>query len=116
MNLSVSEHPFFRSSRSQISLKLGVLKILAIFTGRHLFWSLFLIMLQALSITLGNIREPSGFLMFSAGIHRALNLVKIRFQHMCFSVSIAKMLRTIFIYRTPLTKQCDVNPLDELQS
>ena len=33
----------FRSSRLQIFFKVGVLKIYAIFTGKHLLWSLFLI-------------------------------------------------------------------------
>ena len=37
----------FRSSRSQMFLKIGVLKNLANFTGTHLCWSLFLIKLQS---------------------------------------------------------------------
>ena len=36
-----------RSSRSQMFFKIGVLKNLAIFTRKHLCWSLFLIKLQA---------------------------------------------------------------------
>ena len=36
-----------RSSRSQMFFKIGVLKNFAIFTGKHLRWSLFLIKLQA---------------------------------------------------------------------
>ena len=35
-----------RSSRSQMFFKIAVLKIFAIFTGKHLCWSLFLIKLQ----------------------------------------------------------------------
>ena len=36
-----------RSSRSQMFFKIDVLKNFAIFTGKHLCWSLFLIKLQA---------------------------------------------------------------------
>ena len=36
----------FRSSRLQMFVKIGVLKNLANFTGKHLCWSLFLIKLQ----------------------------------------------------------------------
>ena len=36
-----------RSSRSQMFFKIGVLKKFAMFTGKHLCWSLFLIKLQA---------------------------------------------------------------------
>ena len=38
----------FRSSRSQMFFTIGVLKNFAIFTEKHLCWSLFLIKLQAL--------------------------------------------------------------------
>ena len=37
----------YRSSRSQIFFKIGALKIFAIFIGKHLCWSLFLIKLKA---------------------------------------------------------------------
>ena len=37
----------FKSSCSQISSKIGVLKNFEILTGKHLCWSLFLIKLQA---------------------------------------------------------------------
>ena len=37
----------FRSSHRRCSIKKGVLKNLTKFTGKHLFWSLFLIKLQA---------------------------------------------------------------------
>ena len=36
----------FRSSRSQMFFKIGVLKNFAIVTGKHISWSLFLIKLQ----------------------------------------------------------------------
>ena len=39
--------PVYRSSRSQMSFKIGVQKNFAIFIGKHLCWSLFLIQLQA---------------------------------------------------------------------
>ena len=35
------EDNIIRSSRSQMSLKIGVLKKFTIFTGKHLCWSLF---------------------------------------------------------------------------
>ena len=38
----------FKSSRSKMFFKIGVLKNYAIFTGKHLCWNLFLINLQAL--------------------------------------------------------------------
>ena len=40
-----------RSSRCQIFFKLGILKNFAIFTRKHLRWSLFLIKLQAFTLT-----------------------------------------------------------------
>ena len=64
-----------RSSRSQMFFKIGVLKIFAVFTGKHQRWSLFLIKLQTW--------RP----------------VK-RLQHRCFSVDIAKFLRTSFLQNT----------------
>ena len=36
-----------RSSRSQMFFKIGVTKNFAMFTGKHLCWSLFLIKMQA---------------------------------------------------------------------
>ena len=36
----------YRSSHSQMFFKIGVLKNFVIFTGKHLYWSLFLIKLQ----------------------------------------------------------------------
>ena len=40
----------YRSSRSQMFFEIGVLKFFAIFTGKHLCWSLTLIKLQALQL------------------------------------------------------------------
>ena len=47
----------FRSSRLQMFFKKGVLKNIAIFTAKHLCWSLFLIKLQALGYFLVNIAK-----------------------------------------------------------
>ena len=55
------------NSRSQMFCKIDALKNLAIFTGKHLRWRFFLI-----------------------------NFIKIRLQHRCFPVNIAKCLSTAF--------------------
>ena len=57
-----------------------VLKDFAIFTGKHLCWSLFFIEVVGL---------------------RACNLTKKSFQHRCFLVNIAKFSGTVFFYRAP---------------
>ena len=57
----------------------GVLKNFAIFTGKHLCWSLNLIKLR-----------PSGSCL------RDCNFVKKRLQHRCFSVNIATFLWNIY--------------------
>ena len=62
-----------RSNRSQTFFT-GVLKNFAIFTGKHLCWSLFLIKLQVL----------------------ACDFIKKRLQHRCFPVTIAKFLGAAF--------------------
>ena len=46
-----------RSSRSQMFFKIGVLKKFAMFTGKHLCWSLFLIKLQAFRCFPANITK-----------------------------------------------------------
>ena len=61
-----------RSSHLQMFFKIVVLKNLAIFTGKNLCWSLFLIKLQA----------------------QACSFIKKRLQHRCSPVNIAKILRT----------------------
>ena len=55
--------------------KKGVLENFAIFTGKHSYWSLFLIKLQA---------------------WRPATLLKKRLQYRCFPVNIPKFLRTAF--------------------
>ena len=58
-----------KSSHRKCSVKYGLLKNFAKFTGKHLCWSLF------------------------AGL-KGWNFIKKRIQHKCFSVKIAKSLRT----------------------
>ena len=59
-----------RSSHQRCSVKKGVLKNFANFLGKHLYWSLFLIKLQA------------------------YNFIKKRLRQRCFPVQFAKILRT----------------------
>ena len=66
------KNSIFRSSHQTCSMKNAVLKNFAIFTGKHLSWNIFLIILRAL----------------------AWNLIKKRLQHRCFPGNIAKFLRT----------------------
>ena len=70
----------YRSSRSQMFLKIGVLKNFANFTEKHPCRSL-----------------------------RACNFIKKRLQHICFPVKFAKCLRTTF-YRTPPVTASQINP------
>ena len=62
----------YRSSHWRCYVKQGVLKNFANFTGKHLYWSLFLRKLQALLLV----------------------TIKKRLQHKCFNVKFAKFLRT----------------------
>ena len=63
--------------------KIEVLKHFTIFTGKDLCWSLFLIKFQAFR---------RGSLLKKDSSH----FIKRRLQHRCFSVKIAKFLRTAF--------------------
>ena len=65
-----------RSSRLQMFFKIGVLKDVPIFTGKHLCRSLFLINFAGLQLWI---------------------LLKKRLQHRCFPVSTAEFLRTTFM-------------------
>ena len=65
----------YKSSRSKIYLRIGVLKNFAIFTGRHLCWCLFF-------------NEYAGL--------NACNFIKNRLQHKFFPVKFVKFLRTLF--------------------
>ena len=67
------------NSRSQMFSKTGVLKIFAIFTGKSLCWSLFLIKFQD---------------------WRPTFLFKKRRERRCFSVDIAKFLRAAILLKT----------------
>ena len=64
----------FRSSRSQMFLKISVLKSFANLAGKHLCWSLFLIQTLLDSV----------------------DSVKKRLQHRCYPVKLAKFLKTLF--------------------
>ena len=78
----------YRSSSSQMFFKIGVLKNFAIFTGKHLRWSLFLIKLQALTFFI----EHRWWLLADLG----LQLIEKRLQYRYFPVNIAKFLGTAF--------------------
>ena len=67
------------NSRLQIFFKTGALKNFAMFIGKFLCWSRFLIKFQ---------------------YWRAAFLFKNRLQHSCFYVNIAKFLRTAFLQKT----------------
>ena len=71
----------FKSSRS--FFKIGVLKIFAIFAGKHLCWS---------------------YLLIVTGLD-AWNFVKKRLQHRCFLANIAKFLRS-FILKNVCERRC----------
>ena len=72
-----------RSSHSQMFLNIVVLKYLALFTWKHLSWSLFLIKLQA------------------------CNFIRKRIK--CYSVNIVKFFRTAFLKNTYGDSFC-INP------
>ena len=65
-----------RNSRPKVFCEKGVLENFAIFAGKHLCWSLFLIMLQALGTD--------------------CNFNKKYVHHRSFSVSVAKCLKNIY--------------------
>ena len=71
-NHTVKSLQRYRSSRSQMFLKIGVPKILANFTGKHLCWSLFL-------------NKVAGL--------RPESSLKKRLQHRCFLVKVVKILK-----------------------
>ena len=70
--------------------KISVLKYFAIFTGKHLCWSLFLIKLSLFNKVAG--LKPGSF-------------IKKRLQHRCFPLNIAKFLRAVF-YGAPQMTAC----------
>ena len=79
IHIGKSSSETFRSSRSQIFFKIGVLKLFPMFAIKNLCSSLFLINL---------------------GAWRPEFVLKKRFQHRCFPVNIAKFLRTAFLWNT----------------
>ena len=70
---AIFHNSYYRSSYQRCSIKKAVLQNFAIFTGKNLCWSLFLIKLQAFSAT---------------------TLLKTRLQLKCFPANITKFLRT----------------------
>ena len=72
-----------RSSHRRSSVKKNVSKNFAILTGKPLYRSLFSIKFQALEALFNNV---SGL--------QACNFIKKRHRHRCFSVNIAKFLKT----------------------
>ena len=56
-----------RSSQRKCSIKKAVLKYFAIFTGKHLCWSLFLIKLQTLNICFQKI-SANGCLVYNMSL------------------------------------------------
>ena len=74
----LSPHKMFEKYNEQevFCKKKGVLKDFAIFTGKHLCWSLFL-------------KKNTNL--------QAWNFIKKRLKHMYFTVNIAKLLRTFIL-------------------
>ena len=87
---------FFKAAQAstEVFCEKGVLKNFAIFTGKHLCWSLNLIKLR-----------PSGSCL------RDCNFVKKRLQHRCFSVNIATFLRNIFLKNICEKSSADISIL-----
>ena len=84
ITLKVFTSTLIRSSCLQIFFKIGGLENFAIFTGKHLCWSLFLIKFQPWSL----LNKVPGL--------KACNFIKERLHHRCFPVNIAKLLRKVF--------------------
>ena len=64
MDFHEEDDDIIRSSRSQMFLKIGVLKNFVIFTGKHLCWILFLIKLQAFRLVTLLKRDPTQVLSY----------------------------------------------------
>ena len=90
----------FRSSRTQMFFKTGFIRNFAIFTGKHLCWSLFLIKLQALHKVAG----LTAFNFISTSSQK-------RLQHRCFPVNIAKFLRAVFFIEHLRQSNCSIDLL-----
>ena len=87
-----------RSSRRRCSVKIGVLKNFANFTGKHLCWGLFLIKLQDLQAFRTPFFEEhlqTAASVLSRGVFRTLSK-----KSNSFPVNIAKFLRTAFLQNT----------------
>ena len=71
---------FTEAATGGVLYKTLFLKFFAIFTGKHLRWSVFV----------NTVAGP-----------KPCNFIKKRLQHRCFPVNIAKMFKNNFLYRTP---------------
>ena len=81
---SLHGHFCIRSSQRRRSIRKGVLKSFTIFTEKHLSWSLYLIKLQ----------------VFRLASLQVYIFIKIRLQHRCFPLNVAKILRTPILKNT----------------
>ena len=70
-NFSQFHERIFRSSRTQMFFKTGVLKRFANFAGKHLCWSLFLKRLQAVGLQLHEKKTPAE--VFSCAVCEIFN-------------------------------------------
>ena len=80
MDFHEGDHSIIRSSHSQMFFKIGALKNLAIFTGKHLCWSLFLIKYLAWRPSTQTWKTPT----------------------QVFSCEYCEIFESTFFYRTPL--------------
>ena len=71
-------HTRHRNNRSQLFFKIGVLKKISNFTGKHLCWSLF-----------DNVAGP-----------QASNFIRKSLKHRCFHLKVSKFLKTPFLQNT----------------
>ena len=81
----------FKTSYQRCSVKKGVLKNSANFTGKYLCWSLL---------------QPCNF--------QPSNFIKKRLQHQCFSVKFAKFLRTSILTKIYVRMLLFVSPQDTI--
>ena len=90
-----------RSSRSQMLFKIGVLKNLTIFTGKHLCWSLFLIkLLQAFSPLHKYIWKPKSIITFLLEVFPKIliqEITRILFDKIFCGSKIVKNLSRFFL-------------------
>ena len=106
----------FRSSRSQMFFKIAVLKDFVNFTGKHLWWSIFCESYRLSELQLfwketlvkftkflrtPCVTEHRQCLLLTVSIFQPATFLNKRFQQRCFSVNLAKFLRTCFVITPP---------------